>query len=153
MRRDVADIRIGPCDGVGGLVWLADTGGAAGGAVAGAQVGAFDEKKGREESREEVEEGGEVKRWTSIDGGILKMFFALASDGDELSKKAAQVGIATLSPSRRAALLRAAKNLVEWSKEVDGEESAHRREKKPGVKKAIKKPAAKKAKKNSAKKK
>ena len=94
-----------------------------------------------------------MKRWTSIDGGILKMFFALASDGDELSKKAAQVGIATLSPSRRAALLRAAKNLVEWSKEVDGEESAHRREKKPGVKKAIKKPAAKKAKKNSAKKK
>lgn len=91
-----------------------------------------------------------MKRRTGIDGGILKMFFALASDGDELSKKAAQVGIATLSPSRRAAFLRAAKNLVEWFKEVEGEESAHRREKKAAAKKA--KSVTKRAKKATTKK-
>jgi hypothetical protein len=91
-----------------------------------------------------------VKRWTGIDGGILKMFFALASDGDELSKKAAQVGIATLSPSRRAAFLCAAKKLVEWFKEVEGEESAHRREKKAAAKKA--KSVTKRAKKATTKK-
>jgi hypothetical protein len=85
-----------------------------------------------------------VKRWTGIDGGMLKMFFALASDGDELSKNAAQIGIATLSPSRRAAFLRAAKTLVGWFEEVEGEEPAHRREKKPATKKATKKSAKKK---------
>jgi hypothetical protein len=62
MRRDVADIRIGPCDDVGGLVWFVDTSRATGGAVAGPQVGAFDEKKGREDGhKESVEEGGEVR--------------------------------------------------------------------------------------------
>ena len=86
-----------------------------------------------------------MKSWTGIDGGMLKMFFALASDGDELSKKAAQVGIATLSPSRRVTFLRVAKTLVEWFEEIEGEESAHHREMKPAVKKAKKKPAAKKA--------
>jgi hypothetical protein len=80
-----------------------------------------------------------VKSWTGIDGGMLKMFFALASDGDELSKKAAQVGIATLSPSRRVMFLRVAKTLVEWFEEIEGEEPAHRREKKPAAKKAAKK--------------
>jgi len=94
-----------------------------------------------------------VKSWTGIDGGMLKMFFALASDGDELSKKAAQVGIATLSPSRRVTFLRVAKTLVEWFEEIEGEETAHRREKNPAVKKANKNPAAKKAMKKSAKKK
>ena len=91
-----------------------------------------------------------MKRWTGIDGGMLKMFFALASDGDELSKKAAQVGIGALSPSRRAAFLRAAKNLVEWFKEVEREESAHRRGKKAAAKTA--KSATKKAKKATTKK-
>ena len=86
-----------------------------------------------------------MKRWTGIDGGMLKMFFALASDGDELSKKAAQVGIATMSPSRRVTFLRVAKTLVEWFEEIEGEKSAHRREKKAAAKKAIKKAAAKKA--------
>ena len=94
-----------------------------------------------------------MKSWTGIDGGMLKMFFALASDGDELSRKAAQVGIATLSPSRRETFLRVAKTLVDWFEEIDIETSAHRREKKPAVKKAKKKPAAKKAMKKSAKKK
>ena len=87
-----------------------------------------------------------MKSWTGIDGGILKMFFALASDGDELSKKAAQVGIATMSPSRRVAFLRVTKTLVEWFEEIEGENSAHRREKKPAAKKVKNKPAAKKAK-------
>jgi hypothetical protein len=82
-----------------------------------------------------------MKRGAGIDGGTLKMFFALASDGDELSKKAAQVGIATMSLSRRAAFLRAAKNLVEWFEEIEGEESAHRRAKKSAAKKAKKKTA------------
>ena len=94
-----------------------------------------------------------MKSWTGIDGGMLKMFFALASDGDELSKKSAQVGISTLSPSRRATFLRVAKTLVEWFEEIEGQNSAHRREKEPAVKKANKKPAAKKANKKSAKKK
>jgi hypothetical protein len=86
-----------------------------------------------------------MKSWTGIDGGMLKMFLALASDGDELSKKAAQVGIATLSPSRRETFLRVAKTLIEWFEEIEGEKSAHRHEKKTAVKKAKKKPAAKKA--------
>ena len=85
-----------------------------------------------------------MKSWTGIDGGMLKMFFALASDGDELSRKAAQVGIATLSPSRRETFLRVAKTLVEWFEEIDVETSAHRREKKPAVKKAKKNSAKKK---------
>jgi hypothetical protein len=111
-----------------------------------------DSQPGRQGKAEEsYEEGGEVKSWTGIDGGMLKMFFALASDGDELSKKAAQVGIATLSPSRRETFLRVAKTLIEWFEEIDGEKSAHRREKKPAVKKAKKKPAAKKAMKKGAK--
>jgi hypothetical protein len=50
MRRNVADIRIGSRDDLGGLVRVADTGGATGGADACAQVGA--EKKGREEEGE-----------------------------------------------------------------------------------------------------
>ena len=81
------------------------------------------------------------------------MFFALASDGDELSKKAAQVGIATLSPSRRETFLRVAKILVEWFEEIEGEKPAHRLEKKPAVKKAKKKADAKNAKKKPAAKK
>jgi hypothetical protein len=114
-----------------------------------AEAGQADEASRGEETREEDEEGSEVKSWTGIDGGMLKMLFALASDGDELSKKAAQVGIATLSPSRRATFLRVAKTLVEWFEEIEGEEPAHRGEKKPVVKKAKKKPAAKKAKKGA----
>ena len=92
-----------------------------------------------------------MKRWTGIDGGMLKMFFALASDGDELSKKAAQVGIATMSPSRRVTFLRVAKTLVKWFEEIEREESAHRGEKNTAVKNAKKKPAAKKATKKRAK--
>jgi len=49
--------------------------------------------------------------------------------------------------------LRVAKTLVEWFEEIEGEKSAHQREKKPAAKNAIKKPAAKKAMKKSAKKK
>jgi len=119
-----------------------------------ADTGVFveDSQPGRQGKAEEShEEGGEVKSWTGIDGGMLKMFFALTSDGDELSKKAAQVGIATLSPSRRVTFLRVAKTLVEWFEEIEGEESAHRREKKPAVKNAKKKPSAKKATKKGAK--
>ena len=89
-----------------------------------------------------------MKSWTGIDGGMLKMFFALASDGDELSKKAAQVGIATLSPSRRATFLQVARTLVEWFEEIEGEKSARRGQKKPAAKKAMKK-AAKKSKKGA----
>jgi hypothetical protein len=92
-----------------------------------------------------------MKRGTGIDGGTLKMFFVFASDGDELSKKAAQVGIAAMSPSGRARFLRAAKNLVEWFEEIESEKSAHRREKKTATRKP--KTATKKAKKKPAKKK
>jgi hypothetical protein len=45
-----------------------------------------------------------------------------------------------------------AKTLVEWFEEIEGEKSAHQREKKPAVKKAKKMPAAKKAKKKATKK-
>jgi len=52
-------------------------------------------KAGAEADDEGHEEGGEVKSWTGIDGGMLKMFFALASDGDEEGREASdeEIGV------------------------------------------------------------
>jgi len=83
-----------------------------------------------------------MKSGMTISGGTLEMLFFQASNGGELSKRAAQAGIAAISPSGRAAFLSAARTLIEWFEEVEGEQSAHR---------GVKKPAAKKAKKGGAK--
>ena len=61
--------------------------------------------------------------------GAPRMWFRLATDGDEISKKKAQDWFAALSPAGREELLRAARRLVEWFEEIEGEKSAHRAEK------------------------
>jgi hypothetical protein len=58
-----------------------------------------------------------------------RMWFRLATSGDEDSKKTAQGWFAAFSPSGREEL-RAARTLVEWFEEIEGEKSAHRVEKK-----------------------
>jgi hypothetical protein len=89
MRRNVADIRIGSCDDVDGLVWFAGTSGAADGADAGAQVGALDEKKGREDGhKESVEEGGDVtdEQRQEVKAKLIEMGFWRADEtGDPLN--------------------------------------------------------------------
>jgi 2-keto-3-deoxy-galactonokinase len=85
-----------------------------------------------------------MKRGTSliVDAGTIRMWLTLVENGDELSKKAAQAGVAAMSPSGRAAFLRTARTLIEWVEEVEGEKTAHQGGKKTAAKKS-KKGAAK----------